>query len=485
MRHAIRHAMHNIVGAPGRSILTAVVIFIFLTPFMACIAIQAGTQKGLAEARTLIGNEIRLSPDYSAMDANGANTEHFYVKRALADKLLDSEFVTGFTYYLWTLVTADLEPVILGSSNTVVAAAQSKEDPDKNLFQLCGYSRLDLQSDFRKGKFILVSGELPAAKDKNANSSDAVISRDFAETNGLVTGSRFAIESGGSDSGIKPELKVSGIFDKATESSTDTASYYQSVNTIFVPLEAAEGIYKTMEASESEGLLTTALFFLDKPEHFDEFAEELEKRKIDVKGYKLEQEDEEFLQVTGPLRGLETFARVSTLILVFTGAVCMFFMGIAGRKRRRKEIGLFRVIGLSKKQVLLRLAAELVPICLVSFTAAGMAGAWAASPTADMLLKEQTGFARSESQSTARIYIMGDYYKIAEKADAGIDVQLDSKAAGGYGDFIDTIDTAIGFNHVLLFVAAGLLPVLCLFAATARIAARSRPINQIIDLKDR
>lgn len=483
MRHAIRQAMHNIVGAPGRSILTAVVIFIFLTPFMACIAIQAGAQKGLVEARSLMGDEVRLVPDYSAAEDNGVNPEGLHVKRALAEKLLDSEFVTGFNYYLWTLVTADLEPVILKSSNTVVATAKSKENPDKNLFRLCGYSRLDLQSDFRKGKFILVSGELPAVKDKDANSSDAVISRDFAETNGLVTGSRFAVESGGSDSRIKLELKVSGIFDKATESSTDTASYYQSVNTVFVPLEVVEGIYKTMEPGESEGLLTSAAFLLDGPEHFDEFAEELEKRKIDVKGYKLEQEDEEFLQVAGPLRNLEAFAKVSALILVFAGAVCMFFMGIAGRKRRRKEIGLFQVIGLSKKQVLLRLAAELVPICLVSFTAAGLAGALAASPAADMLLKEQTAFTGSAVNSGTTIYIIGAYYKIEEKADKEIVAQPDPEAAGDDGNLIAAIDTEIGFDHVLLFIAVGVLPVLCRFAATACIAAKSRPINEIVDLK--
>lgn len=460
MRRTIRQVFLGIIGAPGRSILSVVILFILMTPFMTCVSIWTSTQKELLEAKALKGNEVMLVTDFLSRTEEYAVLESTeggpYIAQELCEKILGSRYVSNYNYYLLTTAASEIEPVAMESGSYVVLK-QNDADSRKYIYKLYGCRRPDLQSEFKSGKLKLVSGHFFGSGNK-APLNSVVVSRELAEENGLGVGSTFVIEDVSLK--IKQEVIITGIFDIG-ESDYQDSSYLTFANSIIAPVEIAKRLERSRNPGLPEGILTYASFYLDDPEHYEEFIAETASQNINLDGYRLELDDGEYRYATGPLYDVEILSKILIWVLLALGMVYMILKALFAVKRRKQEICLLMINGMSKKQILARFTAEAVLLCLVSLAAAGFAGAAAAPSAADIIMKERVKSAGVVETITETVFVSGDYYP---SSGSSIAVQL--KPDTGWS-LIDKIDIETDVNNILLFASAGLLMLLCQLCAIA------------------
>ncbi len=464
----IRLAFLAIKGSPFRSVLRVIALFILMASFMTSISIGAGIRHGLSEAQALKDNEINLTPGNTGgntQNIDEADRKEAYLTVREARQLLDSRYVTNYNFYLWTTAYMQTMPATIKSGGSE-AEEIKKTEPEGYLLWVCGCTRLDLQSDFRKGGLKLISGR-PFSE---GGAEEVVISSELAKKNNLAVGSVLLLED--SKSKTKEKVVVGGVFGKGDTEGTGIL-YDLYTNMIFAPLETVRRLSSAAESGQPEGILTSASFFLDDPGHYEAFAEEAKSGGMDMKSFRLEPDNTEYTRATRPLRELDTAMKALISVLAAVGVLSMLLSGIVSMKRLKTETSLLRIIGFGKKRVMLRFAAEIAVICFTAYGAAAFTGAAAAPFAADRLMKLQVEAVSSAETERESIFIIGDEYKVSQKPDAVNLIKAEfNETDGGY---VDKIHPSVGKNTAVFFISMGLLLILCRLGPVAY--AVSRPVK--------
>lgn len=478
----LKRAVRSIIRSPGRSAVMVLMLFSLLFIVFICISAQPGIERGLSEAREILGNEVVLTTDFpraqSDPDQVAGGIAASAVTERLAQTFMDSPCITDVNYYLWTPVTASFKPGTIQSENASISILPPDTILQKYSYILKGYSSLELQSDFKNGKFKLTDGKFPSPYAAEANPVPVVISRHLAARNGYKTGSTFVIEPEGSD--YKQEMTVAGIFENAEPQST-SFQYALAINNIFAPLEAVKKIRHYSEPAVPEDVLASVSYFLDKPEHIDTFRQEAKTKGLDPDKYRLEANDTEYERITKPLQSFRTF---SLVLMIAAVAVCtgiLFIIAYRPYKKRKGEIGLLSSIGIGKRNICGQFIAE---VLLVSFLALAMAGVMGAAFTqrlSNAMLSEQMKLSAWLDNNSKTVYPAGaSYVAVSEKGSDIVVTGRGDSLIWSNAEVIDKIITTVGLRQALEFILAGLFPIICAGFAAGFCMVRHQPMEIVL-----
>lgn len=480
MKIAFKLALKSIIRSPGKFILQGAILSVLLFIVFVSISTQAGASKAIDDARRQFGGEVRLAPDSdkAGEGRDGKITGMPYVTETLGDRLLASRYIAAHNYYLWVPVASDILPPEIQSERYKILPKPDEADCNTYSFNLAGNSSPALYPDFANGGFKLISGDFPPEEDGGEEPGNAVISRSLAEKNGFGVGSTFTVRS--TDSKIKQELKVAGIFDWSGREASE-ASFVMASGHIFVSIEIARKFNDSAAPGSPADVLTYASYFLDNPDHLDEFIKEAGSMSPEMGNFRLYANDDEYVRTTAQLRRLEVLTGVVRTAGLAIGAVFLILCVFSVIKRREREIGLLRTMGVGKKNILFQHIVELLMVGFIALSAAAAAGALWGSPVSDAFFKEQIRITHYIDQSSVvSIYV-------TESSDSAAIMRYGSQAAGSAvksSDAIDKVEAATGPGQVLLFLLSGFLVLLCGASAAALKVLRHNPMAVLRRIED-
>jgi len=363
------------------------------------LAVKAGAELGLLEAKAALGTEVRLTPNVRGFRhviiEGGEMPEPELIPEELASSLASS-------------------PYVVDTDRRVIAAAESPDlemveletasEPDRLLpfpgagrrgffigsfqtgFRVTGLTRPDGILEEAQGVAELVAGRLFTREEAESGAPVAVIDELLAEKNGLEPGDTFTLT--GEDGERSVELTVVGVTSEPTPTELSGAASVRLVllggaNNIYVPCAVAQ------ELGGQEGLLTSVTYYLDAPEHVDAFREEATAKGLDTEKFLLAANDLRYEMASAPFEALGGFARAGIIAVAVTGALVVALLVTLVTRERKLEIGILRALGAGRRAVAGQFVVETLTVCLVALLVGGLVGGLVAQDTAQALLEKE------------------------------------------------------------------------------------------------
>lgn len=498
MRGLLKHAVRSVIRFPAGNAAIAFVIFSMMLLVFICMSIQVGVEKELLEVRERLGNEVILTPEFPQIKSDAEQAavvpSQPYVPGQLGRKLLNSPYVTDVNFYLWTTVSSVLNPAVIQSPNYKVTLEQStiiaqkdsvikkdstaqkdsatqyetiieKENIEqkvkavpKNIFILKGYSKLELQSEFKTGRIKLTEGEFFTNSSAVMQPAPAVISRPLAEKNHYKLGSTFTIEVEGAD--YEQEMRVTGIFDEA-EPKNESITYVLVINNIFTSLEAVKSISRYSQPTLPDDAFTSVSYFFETPLHMDAFKHEAKANGLDQGKYKLDEHDSEYERITGLLRSFKLFSVVLMIMALVGGTIILNAILFHFYKRRRKEMVIMQSIGVAKRSIVYHFVMELLLVSFLTLAAAGIIGLAFTQSISSAMLREQISVTGWLDKNSKSIYAAGEYSVAVSDNLTGIIVYGNSDFAQNAGAVLKEIKTIVDFRQILQYLLSYMCIMLC------------------------
>lgn len=255
-------------------------------------------------------------------------------------------------------------------------------------------TRLPGGIDYESARASLVDGRLFTEDELSRNTNKCLISKELAELNGLVPGSRIELEYRPSflefysETTIPLTLEVIGILDYKREFMNSKENinnlHQESIvlseigNTVLVSEEVVKDLYKKGVPFEEElsspfGISTSKdilnpdriFIILDDPDHLDAFIEENE-------GYL--HEDFQFYHNFGqkyqllsePLQQMDKLFNRASLLISMATFVIIFFIVLLFLRDRKEELLILISLGEKKRRIILQLLIETLGILVIS-----------------------------------------------------------------------------------------------------------------------
>jgi hypothetical protein len=428
----LKRAWLYIIRKKGRSILLFLVLFVTAAFMLAAISIYATSTAEMQRVRETLGSSFKLEPDLDVaneslwvrMELENGSSGAYYIGPALSENVVDQVMQTeGIRDYFVVDTTGLLDTALtfrpgLWQSEYDMHLANEEDEyyaewaPLASIWRhstkIYTVSDSELHDFFRNGSFTLVEGRHIREDDLNK----VVISEDTAERNGLDIGDTFEVRKDesflvmdaeiGKTIGEPIPLEIVGIYrvNFSYEPSEYTAEEQIAENFMFSDLDLSWKVRVINAAYKNQALPSDykhkfdyATFFVDDPEALDGVMEKVRTESgIDWQYFNMEKDDTAYLSQIGPLKTISGLG-LFLMIALIAGCVVILYLIIAMRIRgRRREIGIFRAMGIKRSHVLAQLVAEGLLIAAVSFTAVF----FAAAPITNMLGDAAAGWAEAE-----------------------------------------------------------------------------------------
>lgn len=297
-------------------------------------------------------------------------------------------------------------------------------------FQIVGGQNPDI-SDMVHGKITLSQGRV-FSQDEIDNSVDAVlISRKFAELNGLGVGSTFQLmkqiyyygdikDPIKRDIDIMPvpqdptivtktfDLKVIGIFEPVeTEPVEGEYNYYDWHNTMYttnkavdlfnsVITEAEKELYGTEYSSSYTYVLP--VFSLKDPLDVESFRSEA--TPLLPKFYKLTDTSDEFQYIATPMKNMDWIASVILIVSVGATLLILSLLITLFVRDRRHEMGIYLSLGETRTRVAGQILTEVLLIGIVAITLSLFTGNVLAGNMSNKMLSNQIAAEQEKETGT-------------------------------------------------------------------------------------
>lgn len=222
-------------------------------------------------------------------------------------------------------------------------------------------------------------GACEIIKGRNIKKNDvdkAVISARLAERNHLNVGDLFHFET--KEGFIKPhsnepfrtigspiEVEIVGLFDVNFEQEYSVYTLESDFveNMIFTDVGINQKIRKNYGEGKQKGV-DNVTFFVDNPENLDSVMQKVSEMES-IKGLIIEQDDGAYRVSVKPLKQI---SRIS-LVLFIAGIVgCLILLYLVLKlwtKSRKKEVGILKALGFSKKEILLQFLMETMLLAVI------------------------------------------------------------------------------------------------------------------------
>jgi putative ABC transport system permease protein len=396
----LRRAWRNLVRVPGRTLLLVAVLGAIVGLAVTGLAVGAGAQVGLLDAKRSLGNEIRLTPNYQtarrAALSGQSLPEVQQVPESLADKLASSPYVVADDRTVTGLVTSsDLTPVAdenTGASQGLPFGSAFPVELSSG-FRAIGNSSPDRSLTSNQGQRELLRGRLYTADEVAAGAAVAVIDESLAEKNGLDVGGTFSLTT--RDGAQTERFSIIGVTRDVSPPAEEEYSggpggargfrfnLFGGANQILMPYTVVQRL------NGQPDVVSSVTFFLDAPENLDLFKSEAARLGLDAEKYMLISDDPRAEAAAAPFQALEGFARVAVIALVLVGALVVILLMSLVTRERKLEIGVLRALGASRANIAAQFIAETLAVCLLALLVGGLLGGLPSQAVAERLLSRE------------------------------------------------------------------------------------------------
>lgn len=369
-----------------------------LLAILVTLIVSFGSMFGLA---VLEENEVANTTAYDAQTPTATIrlTDEAYAERDGADpswadeNLLTWSDYTNYATYVQAMglsfeyTLAESIPVRQTDSIQAIATGDADADSDDTGGELTlqSFYTLDAAQANETGRYEVVEGK-HLSYSGNAPLG-ALISREVANANGLEVGDTITVGDP-SDADTTYDLTVRGIYeyvdDDAPEGRGDDAALSKDnrVNAIYVSYYTFAAVLG-LDTTSGTGWSTPDLniiFTLGSPSYYDTFVETIEDNGL-ADGYEITSPTlEAYAESIAPLGTLADTMQTVLLVTWIAGGVILLALTIANVRRRRDEIGMAMVVGVSKVRLGWQFMLETwIPI-IPAFAIGALAGGFASGP---------------------------------------------------------------------------------------------------------
>lgn len=332
----------------------------------------------------------------------------------LGHQFFSEELIRVFDPYLFTQFDPDL------SANDILDWRSYRlSDHRREHFVLQGVHNPDM-IDIVSGLIELVDGRTFTEHEVNGHQEVAIVSQAFLDANQLVLGDTLQLDYHVYNEGLIEEyavnhllaylpleLEVIGVFDhelNVTENLDDLDVHFEILNRIYVPNPLVEssfyfaiGVYSEASPSFIEDMLNehsiyelmrleNIIFLLDDPLYLENFSQAVS--DVLPTFWTTSDLSNTYADIASSMRmmneianGLLIGAIISAIIIV--GLLLLLFV-----RDRKKEFGIYRALGASRKNVITQIISEVFIVGTLSIICALFIGNYIASHISTMMIKQ-------------------------------------------------------------------------------------------------
>ena len=427
--YIFQNALKNLARNKNRNILLAAVIFAVIAATAATLSIVGAADRMIGEYKNQFGTEVTISRDmvkyFTAAqrgEAIPAIAPERYAAFADSDLIQKSVLVNSAS-----CVGHDLAAV--GETGSGMVGSGYVADPNMMLLG-------DNWADFANGYRVLTDGAMPE------NIDECIVDSEFAALNGIREGDAirlYGMVPSQDEGTIEPtiyDLTVTGVYRSAADVDKGAISWSGPLlnrhNEILT-------VYDTIDLA-SAGVAVTATYYLKKPEYLEDFDNELRAKGLDGM-FDVNIDAETYNAVVGPLEGMRGVSATFMTVVLALGAAIIIVLSSVAVRERKYEIGVLRAMGMKKTKVALGMWSEIMFITAFCLCVGLGAGAPAAQPVSDSLLKKQ----------------IADAQKIKDLGGGFFSKEIGGATKTVEDDPIDSLNVSLGAVTVLEIAAIALL----------------------------
>lgn len=403
--YLIGHALKNIVRNKGRYLLIGAVLIVSLTSVTVSAMIHFTTKAVIDDYSDRFGAGVYFTPDLRKLlalmkpDENGMyhnpeiTTEQYIafsksnaVKSALfqgsrqtySDKIVgldqggeENFYASGGWDGFWTPNSEEPQEVQRQAPNTVVL----------------GYSDYSLMEDFAQGLRELDEGNFFKA------SGECMVSRDFADLNGLKLGDRLELQDVNNTEVETLHLTICGIYFDITTPQPHGSDW--ALNNRRNEILTS---FATLEAHSIHGLYVTAVYYLKNPGLAAEFESYVRENGL-PEVYNVNVDAGSYNRIVKPVESLKSISAAFLAVILLVGCLILILLSMLGVRERKYEIGVLRAMGMPKAKVAFGLICESVCVMALCLCIGLGAGSLIAQPVSNRIMEEQADLVEQRPQA--------------------------------------------------------------------------------------
>lgn len=324
--YLIGHALKNIVRNRGRYLLIGAVLIICLASITVSSMIHFTTEAVIDDYSDRFGASVFFTPDLRKLftlmepDENGMYhnpeiTTEQYIAFSRSDAVKSTLFQGSRQTYSNQLIGLDQggeeESWESGTDNvfltdTQAAAHVQRQAPNTTVV---GYSDDSMMEDFTLGLRELDEGRLFAA------SGECMVSRDFADLNGLELGDQLELQDVNSTDVEMLHLTICGIYLDITTPQPNGGNW--AVNNRRNEILTS---FSTLEEHSNAGLYVTAVYYLKNPDLAAEFESYVKENGLH-EVYNVNVDAESYNRVVKPVESLKSISAAFLAVILLVGCL--------------------------------------------------------------------------------------------------------------------------------------------------------------------
>ncbi len=401
--YLIGHALKNIARNKGRYLLIGAVLTISFLAVTVSAMIHFTTAAVIDDYSDRFGASVYFTPDLrkllaltepdeDGMYRNPEITTEQYIAFSKSDAVRNTLFQGSRQTYGDGLIGLDQggEERSLASdawnSFTGLNAHDTQPRRQAPNTTVLGYSDSSLMEDFARGLRELDEGSLFAAP------GECMVSRDFADLNGLNLGDSFDLQDVNSMEVGPLHLTVCGIYLDITTPQPDGSDWAVTNrrNEILTS-------FSTLEEHSIQGLYVTAVYYLKSPDLAPAFESYLRENGLD-EVYNVNVDAASYNNIVKPVESLKNISAAFLAVILSVGCLVLILLSMLGVRERKYEIGVLRAMGMPKGKVAFGLICESVCVMALCLCIGFGVGSVIAQPISDAIMEEQANLVEQQPQ---------------------------------------------------------------------------------------
>ena len=401
--YLIGHALKNIVRNKGRYLLIGTVLIVSFMSITVSAMIHFTTAAVIDDYSDRFGASVYFTPDLRKLftlmelDENGMYhnpeiTTEQYIVFSKSDAVKSTLFQGSRQTYSDGLIGLDQggEERSLASDNwnSFTGADSHDTQPQRQASNttVLGYSDSSMMEDFALGLRELDEGSLFAAP------GECMVSRDFADMNGLKLGDSFDLQDVNSTEVAPLHLSVCGIYLDITTPQPNGSDW--AVNNRRNEILTS---FSTLEEHSIEGLYVTAVYYLKSPDLAPEFESYIRENGLN-EVYNVNVDAASYNSIVKPVESLKNISTTFLVVILLVGCLILILLSMLGVRERKYEIGVLRAMGMPKGKVAFGLICESICVMVLCLCIGLGVGSVIAQPVSNAIMAEQTNLVEQQPQ---------------------------------------------------------------------------------------
>lgn len=402
--YLVVHALKNIFRNKGRYLLIGAVLIICLVSVTVSSMIHFSTEAVIDDYSERFGASVYFTPDLRKLftlmepDENGMYhdpeiTTEQYLTFSKSNAVKFTLFQGSRQTYSDQLTGLDQggeeKDQLLGDNGAFISNSNNENHITRQApnTTVLGYSDESMMNDFVLGLRALDEGSF------FKNPGECMVSRDFADLNGLKLGDRLELQDVNStDVEILP-LTICGIYLDITTPQPNGSDW--AVNNRRNEILTS---FSTLEEHSTLGLYVTAVYYLKNPDmaaKFETYVRENGLHEV----YNVNVDAKNYNQIVKPVESLKNVSTAFLTVILVVGCLILILLSILGVRERKYEIGVLRAMGMSKTKVALGIICESLCVIVLCLLIGLGVGSPIAQPVSNTIVKEQKIIVEENSQA--------------------------------------------------------------------------------------